>query len=341
MNKVLPILVVIESPFQCWNFIEYCYANEIDINNVKIIINLNSYVSPKNLPIIENVFKYFNVSIENLNVIYIDVISSKKNVILNRKKIINSIKCFDNVSYLIVGEFRSALSRYISNMYKLKKLVILDDGNAMKRIPNSRLYNIKDIALFFLGYNFFFKQEKIFFSLFLKSEDMRKNWTLKKNNLNFKRELDKKLATKDICFDGHQYIIGSPLSEAGVCEEEVELDYLRYIKKWIMGNYPDVKLVYMPHRREDTNKLNKVKKIFNCQIDQQLIPIELKVSLNTKSILYGCYSSCFETFLLMDNNIKIFSFDISERVNISWREFVKKQYNDYRKIKHIDIIDMP
>lgn len=151
-------IAIIESPLQAWCFIEYCYYARIDIYKCAILLNINSSVSTLNLKIIENVFQYFDIEMKRLNLKKIDIISSRKIVFKRFKEvklIVNEFYLKFDKSILIVGEFRSALAKSISNLIPLKNTIVLDDGNAIKRISSEKLNSFKDFVYYLLGVDFF------------------------------------------------------------------------------------------------------------------------------------------------------------------------------------------
>lgn len=173
----------------------------------------------------------------------------------------------------------------------------------------------------------------------MREKDLPNNSALIVNNFLLKKSLNKQSSSNLSC-NNIGYIIGSPLSEAGVCSREDEFKHLKKMALWIKYFDSGRNLVYIPHRREESDKLKIIKEIFKCDINNELIPIELKIPSSKAQVFYGTYSSCFETLYSLEDTCKIKSFKIDHIVNDKWKKFVSRQYEDYKILSNIEIINV-
>ena len=340
-------LIFIESPFQLIGAVEYCYKNKIDFNNSVLIINYQSKVSLLNKQIIANVLSFYDLKCAQT--IELDEVITLKSMIARitfYREIFNQVS-LPKFDVILVGEYRSLLGKHLINTLNLNS-VILDDGNAIRRVPEERSNDITLREKIRIGVGKLFRldinkpKSITYFSSILKSEDidLKCEDTLLQNDFPRLKKLTR--AQTSLNIRPTILIIGSPLSAAGVCSEEMEMKntiaMIHFIQQLYTQN--EYELVYIPHRREHQSKLETLKSL-GCEINLDLLPIELKIAKFNVVECIGFYSTCFETLIEIfpDLSIKSIVFPQSD-VFDEWQHFVDMQYQGYQRntrihVKHI------
>lgn len=195
---------------------------------------------------------------------------------------------------LFIGNIESGLFSFLINKIKKEKIILLDDGAKSITIQK----NFSD------NYNYDFFS---FYDLVpLKNQAIYKN--------SFKRLQEMMVETTS---ESTTLILGSKLSEMSIIEEK----YYLYLIKKISHYFQDETLIYIPHREEDKNKLEKIacemKSIIIKHIDYpvEFYPINenkkvkkvvsfYSTALYTMSKIYNCEAIAFK-----------FNYEMSEHKN--------------------------
>lgn len=334
MNRKNNIVALIESPFQCLCLIELILRRKIKNDDVLIIFNKRSLVSSLNETVFRNVLDFFEM--QDVNVRIIDVNFNLRGVVRNKKHIKSLLKSLSGEFELfVIGEFRSDLASAFSSKINYKEKVYLDDGNAMFRLEFCGIAKEKykdkikkKLVSFFTGLEFDKQEDGCYFSKFL-SEDANPSLKIEKHSFENLRSWVVKNESVKV-----DVIVGAPLYSAGVMTEELEFAALNLLFDRIESD----RLIYIPHRRESKKKIDYIKDNFNVEVDDTLLPFELKYSKYLGRV-YGFYSTCFDTVVDFYSDVEIFSFklDISD-VNNDWVSFVRDQYERYERNGSVSFI---
>jgi len=238
-------IILINSPLQFINFLEYKNLYLTSESNFKtfIVIVLNS--SKREISYIEEITRFLNVKIDNI--IFL------KSKILIKLFVTTSIfirKIFSfRIDQLIIGDYAN---KYFIEFYKLShSTIFLDDGTNALDFKISPLANKKKISIF---------------TIFDKKIFNFKNILL--NNLDFlKSKIVAQKKNKKI------YILGTPGVERNFFLKDHYNFYLQYLRK----RYRNYKLYYFPHPKE---KKDNYQKYSYFKIIETRLPIELHLIKN-------------------------------------------------------------
>ncbi len=223
-------IILLSSPLQALNYKELIFINK-DLNrkllNTPILIYSDNEQDKR--------YNEINYLLKSF-IIKNNVINIRKKLLLNITYVLIQIRkklCF-NYNLIVVGNLFSNINKEFIKISK--EAIILDDGTNIfdkSNIIEKKKHN----------YNFFSIFEKKYF----------KQNHYKKNNLLFlKKKLDNRIKkTNDVFF------IGSPYVRLDYLKED---DYLKLIKK-TLESLKLSKIFYIPHPKENTNFLKKIKYI--------------------------------------------------------------------------------
>lgn len=320
-------LAYIESPLQAFNLLEYAEVNKITIDI--LIVNKKTTVSLHNYSQISFVLSKLKAK----TLFEIDIEAGKKNI-FKIKKTIDAFLSISKESFLLIGgEYRSMIFWYICGKFSQRKVVILDDGTATLRINRTHRHFkrlMRDLLMRALGFVDAFIEPIVFFSVYDLTNKIAKHDIL----ILHKYE---SFQGKMTSFSKGQitiYIIGSPFFEAGVIDDSnIEiLITLEMINK-LKGKYSTYDVVYIPHRRESEDKLERIRKVI--PVEKLGYPFELLPLVSEKkvAIIAGFYSSLFDNmYAICGKDLKIECFCLPEKViNPSWSGFVSDVYENYKK----------
>jgi len=292
---------LIESPLQLLN--AYEADNYFKSKNNKYIIRLSNIKINDNqiLKLIEFLSikeKSFIIEINSKHKKlrdFLKLLSLKIYIFFVQKK-------FDKV---FVGNIESGLFSFLTKNINRKKKILLDDGTkslvVQKKFTDT--YNID------------------FFSFY----DLKpyKNQTIYKNNFT-------KLKETLLCnsLENQTLLLGAKLSEISIIEEGYYIDLIKKISNYFKNEI----LVYIPHRGENRDKLEKIQsEVKNIKIQYIDYPVELyglNENINIKTVI-SFYSTALYTMM------KIYHCEsISVKFNYNKSEHKKEideVYNYYKK----------
>lgn len=214
------------------------------------------------------------------------------------------------VNRIFIGNFSSNVLKVVMKYIQKSKIILLDDGSGSLYIQDK----------FDDEYNY-----NLFTIFELKSY---KNQTISKNNFMYCQNiLLQKSKKKDVVL-----FLGSKLVEVGIMSEE---KYFKYLDS-IMNKFNNEYIIYVPHRGEDVDKLERIERRFkNLGIKYYGYPIELigvvdefipckvisfySTALYTMNKLYGCESIAFK-------------FDYSKSIYSKSIDIVYKYYAKHMKV---------
>ncbi|MDH5471992.1 MAG: alpha-2,8-polysialyltransferase family protein [Gammaproteobacteria bacterium] len=225
------------------------------------------------------------------------------------------VKKISNIRYIFIGDYNYVYMRHFVNSVKHDKTVLLDDGTATVGVAQNRSKNKannlllkkrKRIKLFlkrmFLGLKKDGLDKICFFSAY--KIKIGENDELINNNFNYIKSISQYSGVEDSV-----YFLGSPLNEVGVMTEKSYLDQLAMVKAYFNGQH----VVYVAHRREESDKLDKIRKELNMEIRLFDYPIEYQIAIlgPKPRVLASFVTSALENLrLIMGDKLKIISFKL-------------------------------
>jgi hypothetical protein len=306
-------LFLIEAPFQLLS------ANEAiaEYNISEYIIYIRLSLKKKNDLQLK---KLVNILFNNSNNIeYFTLKADKKNILDLFKIFYMNIYCAvltRDYKYIFVGNLDSKVLKLMIKGINKNKIILLDDG-----IKNILLQN-----------NFTEKNHYNIFTMLL-SLNPYKNQRITYNKFKeFKKSISDMLIerSKDILF------VGIDLCESRIMNER---DYISYIDK--ISNRENRSIIYIPHRSEDNDKLNRISKLANVKIDKIDYPIEFYF-YNRKVKPYkimSFYSGALISLKCLYSDIEIVAlqFDYQNVSNSKDIDLVYSYLNEYVKVETIEI----
>ncbi|UTJ07339.1 alpha-2,8-polysialyltransferase family protein [Arcobacter roscoffensis] len=301
-------LFIVESPLQLLS--AYEAINYFGIKKYKILIRLSN--SKENDNQILKLLKCLKVK----DMSYVFSLNAKNKTLLDYLKITFFKMLFfylnKRVKKLFLGNFESGFMKILMKNINKKKIILLDDG-AKSIVIQSKFNNMNNFDFF----TFFDLDPLEGQQIYSNSFSMLKNKIKNKEKANF------------VLF------LGTKLSELDIVSEEY---YIRCIKE-IAIYYIKTKIIYIPHREENKNKLKLLEKnISNLKIKKIDYPVEL-FGLN-ESFIPQVVASFYSTALFTMNKIyccnsNAFKFDYEKSI---YKESIDKVYHDYaNKIKVLEL----
>lgn len=292
-------ILLVESPLQLIN--AYEAINSFKLENYIIYIRYSK--EKRNDDQIDELIKILNIKPSNIIKIFL---SSKNKNFLDYLKIVFYFFHFRfcRINRLFIGNLESNFLSIIYKYVPIDKVIVMDDGSKtialQEKFNNTNFYNL--------------------FTIY----DLKKIGSQKiyKNNYNRVKSLIKNICNRT----DYVLFIGSNMCEMGIISQE---NYLSLINK--IYKYYNKSIVYIPHRKENEDKLNKIANNKNIIIKKLNYPIEL----------YGIYekelpsliASFYSTALLTMKNIygihcESFYFDFSKS---KYKDVIESVYQYYKK----------
>jgi alpha-2,8-polysialyltransferase (POLYST) len=253
--------------------------------------------------------------------------------IFNIRRLNKISRYIGDVDYIFLGYVKYVFMRHFANITPHKKIYLLDDGSATLIVANQRNQGITvDSDIGFKGWLKLFVKK---FFQGIKSQDLKHyNYftmydidssaddLIVRNDYRYLRSSSELLpVTSDI------YFIGGPLSEVGMLSQDSYFDHLRRVQKFYSGK----KIIYVAHRRESKDKLDKIKteldfevKLFDYPIEYQLAFVGPRPEI-VASFVSTALDSCR---IIFSKKIKLVSFKL-ESQNGSRRKQLKLMYKSY------------
>jgi len=257
---------------------------------------------------------------------------------------------------LFIGEYRTQLMHIFLNNLQFNEAYLLDDGTATIIIQseyftlsnnelaahlNRSLGLWKKMLLGVCGlrtnpYN----QLINIFSIFDLSP-INEEQKVIKNDFSFYASI----LNQKVIEDNYVYFLGGNWSEEGIISNEDYFSLLYEVRKYF--NCKRKKIYYLPHRREDENKLHNLEEKLGWQIIKPDVPIELFL-LREKilpSEITGFMSTALFSLsiLFIRSNIKLYSFYLSDKILMKRQKEIKTLYefgNSYFPIFYFKGIEL-
>jgi len=323
---------IIESPLQLINCCEYLHASNINFDKCQFFfINITGENNYKQVLDTAKILKV------DLNILFSKNLKSNilvHLVVYRLRKELYGFTC----NSVIVGDYHSLTTRILLNNIISRKYIVVDDGNSAILLQDNFLrgINLFKINRFIkplyrllnLNVNEIKKDKIVFFTKYRSS-----------NNLNFLKN-DSHLLKKMVSganVNERIYFIGNNLAELGVVEESQYLNYLLNVKH---GFLKDKKVLYLPHRRENVNKINKVIEQTSWQLGVSNLPFELNlISLGVPAGIITFFSSVIDNVKELNIPTKLYSVKIDEQYILKNKQKISLIYKEYRETG-IQIIDV-
>jgi len=289
-------------------------------NNILLILYTDNNHQLSQMKRLLNFYKWDKTIYLPLPMKKIDKIFFAKRV----KKILKDIK-MDYISNIFVGEYRSDHVNHIVNSLNSDKVYLLDDGLAQldyhqetNNIPNRVkfrrfFYRIISYKLKSIDYTFFtiynIPNVKI----------VRNSYTFFKKYISLK-QIENKI-----------YFIGQPLVELKVINQK---DYIKKLSK-IIEIYRNIEFVYILHRREKRENIEKISLELNFEYREFDNPIEIEM-LQTDTLpnyFATFYSSAIVTLpsFITQSEYRVFKID-EKNINPKFIDNINGTYKELEKM---------
>lgn len=299
LNKKFNIFLT-NSPFQLISAIEA--AHQFNCSNNILVIRYSS--NKNNNDQVKSLIKKYNLWTKIYEIPY------KHHEFVgffHYLKIIKQLSHNNNINDVFIGEFRSFEMHLVYNNLNYKNVYLLDDGTITLKVQHELIKNIKDYS--------FESKWKLYFKIKV-ARLFKLNWTEIKvphlftsfklkpvnetqliihNNFNF----IKKHYNNEAKLLNEVHFIGSPSVEDNVVKDDVFFNLLSRINNFYLEK--GLKMRYVSHRRENTNKLNRIEKLLKNSVLHYNKPVEL-VLLDSEELPQIC-CSFFSTALFTINSI--------------------------------------
>lgn len=330
-------LFVVESPFQLISAIEASYAHPSSEN--LLIVKYRPSVSNKiNNDQLDRLLKLKKwdrlIKIKHPTSYFISDI-----------KLLSNIKKISNVDLVFIGEIRSWYMRQYCNILKNKGCYLLDDGTATITmqdivIKNQSYYMLKSfkfkikLLLNYLILLFFFRRfyrlnSRINLFTCFNIEKCFPGQIIEKHNFSYL----KKVSSEKRILPRTAYFFGGVEDSENILPEEILFNELAKVKKYYDSN--GISLIYIPHRRENAQKIRKIKKEIGCKILYFVNPAEVEFIFMHEIPEYissFCSTALYTVSLMFDYKKKSFAFFLPlEKMSAINKKELGTLYQEYKK----------
>lgn len=332
-------LYLVKSPLQLLNAIEA--SEQFEAQEEIIIIKYS-----------EN--KKSNMQLANLlelkkwgQVIHIEHAKAGKSMIEELKWIRKLSNQSLSIEKIFIGDYRSNNYLVFAQNLNCKEIILLDDGTATFYIQEKFLKDkirfsngflvdtFRKVISKIMGLKTNFDKTIHLFSCY--NLDPHPHQKIYKNKYSFmKRYIEnEKLYLNDdlVLFIGAKYI------EAGWMEKK---DYFESLKR-VFDQYTNKKLLYVPHRGEDKDKLNELAELFHFEIKHYDTIIELGIlqENNIPKTIIGFTSSALVNFHKMYADIHTISYKIAlDKFSKLHSDTVKDFYLKFESSEQLNVVNL-
>jgi len=342
---------IVKSPLQLLNAMEARCHFELELNSSVLVIMGDKKSFPQMLSLMKEnndwgmVFILDNIPVfvrskflghhENSSSIKTSLFKFQKSSFFSVFKLNKLAYFLKEADYLFVGDNHNPLMRHFINKLKHKKTVLLDDGVGavyMASIRKERHHTTPNIKLkkkikllakrIFQGLNDMQADNLSFFSAYhldLSEQDelIYNDYRCLNNN---RKSLER---TNDV------YFLGTPFSEVGIMSEG---DYLRQLNM-VREKYVNQVFVYISHRRENSDKLKKIKNDMGVEVVAFDYPIEYQLAMigPVPKVLTSFVTSALENLrIIMRDDLKIIAYRLIDG-SYSIKDRIDSIYDSYEK----------
>lgn len=345
-------LFIVESPFQFLSAIEanHYFKNEENI----LIIKYSSYRTHQKNNEQLTLLRDFSAWKE---VIEIEASYSTRLSNLKLLFFLNKVKSkYANLDKIFIGEYRSWVQREYCNVLNPNECFVLDDGNMALELQKTY---IPFGRYFYFGateqqQHFERFQHKILSKLLLRQKGSeRKDFNLftcfnlmpyspKQTVIKHSFEYLKREAQQKDVLKNTVYFFGSNLSELDLMSKEEEKKLLKSILEYFKNR--NINMVYLPHRRESSHKLDYIQNTLGIQLRYSKYPAEIEFVMMDKlpQYLASILSTALHTVSKIATFDEVIAFKMSyDKINEVYLEDIATTYEEYHKtMKVIDLNEL-
>jgi len=203
------------------------------------------------------------------------------------------------IKEFVIGDSKSTLFKLLIIFHSNSKFILLDDGVSTINSPEE---------------NAVFKRFTIF-SHYV-------NFPIINNFYHLKEKLKLNGELKHI-------IIGGKFISEGICSEST---YHQALSRIVQNLTKTIPIIYVPHRGETNQQLDKLKKLFAIDIDRTKLPIELiSAELNiSPASLSHVLSTAVYSMRVIYGNLPIYTFQLNDELIISRRAGMINLYDQMK-----------
>jgi hypothetical protein len=357
--KINPNVFVVDTPYQMLNAMEAVHCLQLK-NNHLFVIGPKGQGRDRFLPLIKvedwASVNFLSVTIDPkpwISKILGTVANQYYCRYLNFKRMRSFAKLtarFRHADKVFLGHYWTEekwYMRHIANMIRYNMLCLLDDGtdtidiNKRRNRINSekqQAYTVKgddhvsaskrfmsSLRTKYWTRNVAEAPSVTFFTIY--EIDVRKGDQLIKNNYSYLRNL---APPQQVQQPDTVIFIGQCMIDDGSVEADVYLSFLSRVRKY----YADKKLIYVPHPRESSSCLARIKEHLHCDFWSASSVIEYDIIVRgvKPKVVAGFVSSALISLAyLMDPDVEIVSFHISSEHWKGWRDYAIGVYGYLRE----------
>lgn len=254
---------------------------------------------------------------------------------------------------LYIGEFRAEWMHFLRHSVEPEATYLLDDGAVTiqvqreylakgmffpKLIKRSKVKQfINDLIYFGLLKDNVFKDKLNLFTVF--NLQSHQGQLIHQHSYENLRKL---ILNSKSTFVPEVWLFGSKYSEAGILARKAELNLLNKVVQQLSEMYPDAIVKYIPHRDENEDKLELIKKTIDVEVKPLNMPAEIYMLENGVKPLAagGYYTTALMNLKVLEPHIVVTSFRIPN--NLISSQFKSSIANVYTYIEEsgIDVIEI-
>lgn len=318
----------IESPLQLLNALEAKYFYHLSKeDSILVVLNAGSQENLKQIQFLIDSDDWGMVQQFTYN------IASVKNIFGRIKEITEVLKETGGVERVFIGEYKNQIMRHFANTYKKAEVILLDDGaailNVYNRILKKERFDSRSIVKrllkrYVLGIKYYNIKKLTFFTAYDLKETA--NLAVEKNEYAC---LKKRISSME--HNDAVYLLGQPMSEKNIMDEEAYLEYIRRLAEF----FPDKNVIYIKHRSENDAKMKKIEELFGITVKRfnTCIEYELAYGEYLPFMVIGFYSSALiNCSKIFKDYIKLKSFYFANKdIKNSHKKDVENIYNYFEK----------
>ncbi len=327
-------IFLVETPLQLLNAIEARYSFSA---NKKVLVVFNG-INKSGIQQMKNMInktdwdKIYYITGAPNKLLYVLTQFSRVNKL---NKIIKDYRIIENI---FIGDYRSGLMRHIANSVSYKHCYLLDDGSATLLLPHYkeklafRQLMIEKLLKIFSRYKPNLISNPFLFTVYDK-EKFPDNFVKNNGYLYIKNQFNNNVLEDKVFF------LGGPLTEKDcVISEDVYFDLLKKIRKY----YINYDVFYIPHRRENSEKLKRIEDLTGMKVKKLDTCIEYAICFNKENpkVVASFFSSALINLkYILGEKLLIHGFYLEpEYLTDGYKEHVKQVYSHYSEV--IEIISI-
>lgn len=267
-------------------------------------------------------------------------------------KLLLYIKRMPKINLVFIGELRSWYMRQYFNILECAGCYALDDGNSTIVLQESIIKNRTYFKLKSIRFKLKMLINQVLSLLIFKKiyrlnshinlftcfnvEKIFSDQIILKNNFNY----SKKVSSIRDSLENTAYFFGGPEDSEGIMSEDDIFDELSRVGDYFRSK--DITLVYIPHRRETVNKLERLKRDLGFKFLYFKYPAEVEFILLERSPEYVssfCSTALYTVATMLDYQSKAIAFMLPlEKMGSKDRFEYGAIYDEYKEC--MTVIDL-